>query len=49
MDCPHCKNVLHLKSSEAYKTFYLCTDSDCPAISIIITSTQKDDKYGITP
>lgn len=39
--CPYCREMLLSKKIESYKSFYLCVNNECNAISVIVTNTNK--------
>jgi len=45
MNCPGCQKKLIKKHSEAYKSFYLCANPECSIITVIVTTTIKDQQY----
>ena len=41
--CPFCEEKLHIKTQEPYKIFSMCLSGCCPVVSVIITTTRKQD------
>ncbi|MBA7545443.1 hypothetical protein ES705_37811 [subsurface metagenome] len=39
--CPYCRETLLTKRVESYKSFYICSNIECNAVSIIVTTTSK--------
>jgi ssDNA-binding Zn-finger/Zn-ribbon topoisomerase 1 len=40
--CPYCGRALTIKTIEAYKEFWICSNSDCRVMSVIFTTTTKN-------
>ncbi|MBA7544834.1 hypothetical protein ES705_37195 [subsurface metagenome] len=39
--CPYCRFEMITKHRESYKTFYICINENCNAVSVIVTTTTK--------
>lgn len=42
MKCPYCGIELILKTREAYKQFWICSNTLCKIVSVIVTTTDKE-------